>query len=114
MVLAYALTKFLKVNQFEIPFFLKNYFTDLLCMPITLTISLVLLQVIKRDDRLRLTPIMIISLTIFYAYLFEYYAPSTSSNFTADWLDVLMYCIGSLFFWFWQKYHPSLKLIGMV
>ena len=83
-------------------------------MPITLTLCLVILQIIKQDNEIRLNLIMIIGLTTFYAYLFEYYQPTTSPNFTSDWLDVLMYCIGSIIFWFWQKYHPSLKLIGTV
>jgi len=101
--LLYGITKYLKVSGVELPVFFKNYFTDLLLMPIILTLCLVGVRLIKRLPHFKLNLVMIFGMTTFYALFFEVYAPTISLNQTGDWLDVVMYFIGGVVFWFWQN-----------
>ena len=59
----------------QLPTIINSYTNDLLCMPIVLTICLIAVQKIKKDDSIRLSLFTIISLTIYYAIYFEYYQP---------------------------------------
>ncbi len=68
-------------------------------MPIVLTLCLFGIRVIHKKEHLELNGFMIISMTLFYAVLFELILPKYSTNYTADLLDVMMYFFGTLFFW---------------
>lgn len=101
--LIYIVTRYLKSTDLELPIFIKNHLTDLLCMPIILTICLAFVRWIKRLPNYVLTPFMIISMTVFYAVLFEFLAPINNPNQTGDWIDILMYAIGGFGYWVIQK-----------
>jgi len=102
----------MKINHFILPEFIKNYFTDLLLMPIILSICLAIIRFIKKTPAFILTPFMIAYMTVLYAIIFEWYAPSISSNQTGDWMDVLMYVLGGIGFWMMQINLSKLKLKG--
>jgi hypothetical protein len=67
-------------------------------MPIILYISLYLVRLIKKTPRYELNWIQIISMTTFYALLFEYILPLQSAEYTADLYDVVFYFIGAIFY----------------
>lgn len=96
-----------------LPVWIENYGTDLLCMPIILTLVLVGVRLIKKDDQLVLPLFSILIITIFWSVYFEYYLPQKSDGHTADIWDVVMYTTGSVAFIVWQKMkakkplHPS-------
>jgi len=73
-------------------------------MPISLTVCLAFIRQIKKLPNFTLTPIMIGLMTVSYSFLFEYIAPSRFPNQTGDWIDVGMYTIGAIMFWYMQKY----------
>ena len=97
------MTRYLRSTDLELPFFIKKHLTDLICLPIILTICLVGVRVIKRLPNYTLTPFMIISMTVFYAVLFEYLAPLNNPNQIGDWIDALVYCIGGVGYLFIQR-----------
>ena len=103
LCLIYFVTRYLKSTDLELPFFIKNHLTDLLCMPIILTLCLAFVRLLKRLPNYTLTPFMIISMTVFYAVLFEYIQPLTNPNQTGDWIDVGMYGLGGFGYWLIQK-----------
>lgn len=103
LCLIYVVTRYFKLTDLELSIFIKNHLTDLLCMPIILTICLAFVRFIKRLPDYTLTPFMIISMTVFYAVLFEYISPINNPNQTGDWIDVLMYVIGGFVYWVIQR-----------
>jgi hypothetical protein len=103
LCLIYFATRYLKSTDLILPIFIKNHLTDLLCMPIILTICLVGVRLIRRLPNYVLNPFMIFSMTVFYAVIFEYLAPKSNPNQTGDWIDVGMYVLGGLGYWVIQR-----------
>lgn len=82
---------------------LNDHATDLLCMPIVLSILLLVTQVLKKDKNLTL-PWYAVALTVVYwSIYFEWYLPKQSGIYTSDQMDVYMYIIGGIAYFFWQK-----------
>ena len=100
--IAFLIIQFHTFLQFNLPDWVLFYVKDFLCMPIVLTIGLVVAQVIKKDRSIRLSLFTIMSLTVFYTLYFEIFLPRVHTRYTADLLDVLMYFSGSLLFYFLQ------------
>ncbi len=71
-------------------------------MPIVLFICKeVVSYLFKRKIFLSLS--LIIVLTLYYSWYFEYYLANINTRYTADYIDVVLYFIGSLFFYAQQK-----------
>lgn len=83
--------------------FFKNHFNDFLYMPITLTICLASIRWIKNLPYFTLNLGMIIGMTLFCSVIFEYIGPYYYKHATGDWIDVLMYGFGGLFYFVLQK-----------
>ena len=90
---------------------INSYLTDFLCMPIILTICLVSVRILKRIPHFCLTVSMISGMTLFYTVIFEYLLPKLNANYTADWLDVVMYFAGaSLYMFIWKREEKDLMI----
>jgi len=83
----------------QIPSIINNYLNDLLCIPIILSISQFFVQKIKRDTKYVLKKNIIFFVVVYYSIYFEYYLPKITIRYTADILDVIMYCIGGYIFY---------------
>jgi hypothetical protein len=83
--------------------FLNNYLTDLVCMPVVLCLVLALLRVIKRSPHLILPWHSVLLVLVYWSWYFEWYLPGTSSKFTGDFVDVLMYIMGAFSFIIFQR-----------
>jgi hypothetical protein len=73
-----------------------SYLDDLLCFPIVLTLGLAAYRYFLPNYKLsgwHIWPTVLI-----YSVYFEWYLPQTSTNYTSDALDVLMYVLGALIF----------------
>lgn len=92
-----------KQFQIEIPNWISFYFYDLLCMPIVLSIVLAVIRHFKKDINFKIPLLAIVSLTIYYAWFFEWLMPKYNARYTADALDVLMYVCGAALFYVAQK-----------
>lgn len=85
------------------PYFIKNYFTDLLCMPVVLMLCLLGAKLIKRQAQLVLKFWLIILIAVEFIVIFEIILPKYSSRYTGDWVDGLMYIAGAVVFYFIQN-----------
>lgn len=75
---------------------IHSYLDDLLCFPIVLTLGLAMYRYFKPNYQLSAWHIW--PTVIVYSVYFEWYLPHTSTVYTADVLDVLMYVLGALIF----------------
>ena len=73
-------------------------------MPVVLTICLTLLQLIKKNYQLTIPIFVIASVTLYYIVYFEWYLPKVSPRYTADIIDVFLYTLGAIMFYYMQKY----------
>ncbi|PNW28157.1 hypothetical protein [Formosa algae] len=105
-LLALAIASFIylaNIIQLQLPDWISFYVNDALCMPIVLSFCLLGVRVIKKNSELYLPVFPILLLTVFYAVFFEYYLPNWNPRYTADWIDVGLYALGSLVFYRFQK-----------
>lgn len=92
-----------KQFQLSLPYWISFYFYDFLCMPIVFTIILALLRFVKKDSDIKIPLFAIVSLTAYYAWFFEWLMPKYDTRYTGDWLDVLMYFLGSALFYVCER-----------
>lgn len=85
--------------QFSLPDFVHNHLNDLLCMPIVLNIALRAVRVIKSDAYLSIPLSLQITVTLLFCLYFDWYLPDVNPRYTSDWLDVLCYFTGMVFFY---------------
>jgi hypothetical protein len=97
-LVAYAIVRMNRWGWLELPDFLNHYLADLVCMPIILTFCLIGVRWVKRLPLFRLSWGMILSMTLFYALLFEGLLPLKSNHHTGDFIDVIMYFLGALMY----------------
>lgn len=86
-----------------LPSIINNYLNDILSIPLTLFIILVVVRT-WRGKAYQLSIPMIVGVVVYYSIYFEYYLPLHNSRYTADLLDVICYCIGGILFYFIQKH----------
>ncbi|MFB9053176.1 hypothetical protein ACFFVB_08800 [Formosa undariae] len=91
------------IFNLQLPNWITYYVNDALCMPIVLSFCLIGVRLIKADQNLYLTLLPIVLLTLFYALLFEWWLPKSNPRYTADWVDVGLYALGSTTFYYYQK-----------
>lgn len=89
--------------QFTLPPLINNYLNNLLCMPVVLTLCLIVLQFIKKNYRLTIPIFVIVSITVYYIVYFEWFLPKINSRYTADPLDAVLYITGAIAFYIMQK-----------
>ncbi len=97
--LLYMSVYFARFVGFILPEIINSYLTDILCMPLVLSLSCLIVRRIKMDPMIKLTFGQIMGMTIFYAWYFEWFLPQRSISYTADWVDVICYFLGSIIFW---------------
>jgi hypothetical protein len=95
----------------ELPEYISGYVNDLLCLPLVLWSILGILRWIHRPKLIVLSPAKLIVAWIAFSLLFEWILPLRSPVYTADLLDVILYGVGALIFWWIQKIDPSRKQI---
>lgn len=93
----------LQFYKIPLPIFINNYLNDFLIIPIVLSLSLIVLRKIREDSVLLLTIPVIVYVFVCYSVFFEYYMPKINSRYTSDIVDVLMYLLGSIWFYMLQK-----------
>ncbi|MHA7942285.1 hypothetical protein ACJOV8_004350 [Formosa sp. 3Alg 14/1] len=91
------------VFNLQLPNWITFYVNDALCMPLVLSFCLIGVRLIKSDKNVYLTVLPIALLTLLYALLFEWWLPQSNPRYTADWIDVMLYVLGSFAFYFYQK-----------
>ncbi len=93
----------LQKAQRPLPQWVNNYWNDLLCIPLVLGALTYSIRWLKKDDKFQFSLGFVIVLSSYYAVYFEYYLPKNNSRYTSDWIDVLLYFVGGLLFYLFQK-----------
>ena len=80
--------------------YVNGYITDAFAAPVIANLALWLLRVfIIKSNYYVLSPAQIIFLVVYISLLFEGLLPMISKIYTADWIDVLLYVFGGIFFY---------------
>jgi len=99
----YTVHLVLKFGQVPVPTFFSHYFADLLCMPLLLSVALLVMRWVRADADLYLSRAMILVATLYVGLVFECVLPLFFQRYTADVWDVVMYGVGGELFCFFQK-----------
>ncbi|OAB28569.1 hypothetical protein SAMN05444395_101319 [Flavobacterium fryxellicola] len=83
-----------------LPSVINNYANDLFCLPLVLGAMEFTIRRLKKDKYFKFPIGFVILLSSYYSFYFEYYLPSFNSRYTADWVDVILYFLGGLTFYF--------------
>lgn len=86
-----------------LPAVVNNYANDLLYLPLVLGAIEFLIRNLKKDTYFKLPLRFIIFLACSYSFYFEYYLPKVNTRYTADWIDVTLYFLSGLAYFFVGK-----------
>lgn len=89
--------------NFPLPSLINNYVNDLLCFPLVLGAITFIIRKLKKDNHFTFSIYFVLFLVAYYSVYFEYYLPIVNTRYTADWIDVLLYFIGGISFYFFEK-----------
>lgn len=109
MLLIYG-SLLLAKRHWELHWLLEGYVTDVLCLPIMLTLSLFLIRKWK-GIQFSLSPLMIVVAVVYVSLIFEVLLPRLATQYYQDWWDVLAYGIGGLAFFFLQRMTEARALV---
>ena len=89
--------------QLPIPNWTVFYVNDFLCMPIVLSLCLAAVRLIIRNEN-RFVPLpIVLALTTYFALFFEWFMPQINERYSADVIDVILYFLGAILFFIFQK-----------
>lgn len=93
----YLIIKLLQYKHLELPLFIYHYLPDLLCLPVVLSAThIVLKQITSRFTEFSNTQLLVAWL--YMSSSFELILPQFSKTYTADIYDVAMYFTGIVIF----------------
>jgi hypothetical protein len=79
---------------------INGYITDAAAIPVIANLGLCFQRVfIIKNNYYVLAPRHIIFIVVYVSLIFEGILPLFSKTYTADWIDILLYAIGGLFFY---------------
>ena len=84
----------------SLPTIVTNYANDLLYLPLVLGAIEFIIRRLKRDSSFKLSLGFVIFLACAYSIYFEYYLPKANARYTADWIDVFLYLVGGIGYFF--------------
>jgi hypothetical protein len=80
--------------------YLNGYINDAFAIPVIANLALWFQRVfIIKNNYYVLAPWHVIFIVAYVSFVFEGFLPLLSKTYTADWIDVLLYIIGGLFFY---------------
>jgi hypothetical protein len=89
--------------EIQLPGFIRFYVNDFLIIPIVLTTCLYLIRYLKNNSKFRLSFAQVMYIAAFYAVIFEYWLPKFHPRYTVDFIDVILYFLSAVLFYFMQK-----------
>ncbi len=108
-IITYIIVQFWRWSNTPIPTLVNSYLTDIICMPIVLGLSTIIVSIIKRGQTIFIRFSTVTLLTLLYALIFEGILPHQSAKYTADFYDVIMYILGAYTYFFCQTNQFSIK-----
>ena len=86
--------------KIPLPALVDNYTNDLLYLPLVLGAIEFIIRRLKKDASFTLPLGFVIFLSCSYSFYFEYYLPKINLRYTGDWIDVILYFVGGIAFFF--------------
>ncbi len=86
-----------------LPNWVYFYVNDFLCMPIVLSLCLATIRIIKRTESLYAPLLIVLILTTYFTLYFEWLMPKLNTRYTFDKFDIVLYYLGALLFFRFQK-----------
>jgi len=81
--------------------YINGYINDAFAIPVIANLALWFQRmVVYKSSYYVLSPWHVVFIVVYVSVVFEGLLPWLSKIYTADWMDVLLYCIGGLFFYF--------------
>ncbi len=93
-----------------LPKLMRFYVNDFLIIPIVLYSCLFVIQKFKGNAKIQLSPLNIIYVSALYSLIFEYLLPKFHLRYTADYIDVGLYFLSGMMFYFLQKNKNSYEV----
>ncbi|MHA7057242.1 hypothetical protein ACWGOQ_0008495 [Aquimarina sp. M1] len=90
-------------TDIRLPVIVQSYVNDFLCMPIILNMCQMMIRKLKSDPDILLSLPLLLFVTTGYAFYFEWYLPQHLDRYTSDWIDVLLYFWGMIFFYWIER-----------
>lgn len=82
------------------PQYINGYVTDVFAIPVIANLMLCFQRVaIIKGNYYTLSVGHVIFITVYVALVFEVLLPAYSKTYTGDWIDVVLYVIGGMFFY---------------
>jgi hypothetical protein len=103
MTVAYIGLLSIKRLGLPLPDVLSSYMADLLCLPLLLSATLLLIRWIKHRPQFFLGKGHVIFILCYVSIVFEYILPLYHPMYTSDMIDVYCYVLGASSFVFMQK-----------
>ena len=95
---SWLVIRYTRTNNIEIPY-LNNWLTDFVFIPLVLHFSQVLVFFTLGYSKNKVYSLgSMLLFSIYVSIFFEYLAPNITSYNTADWIDVIAYILGALFY----------------
>jgi hypothetical protein len=106
-LLTYSINKLLPKHDIEIHPLLSNHLSDFLAMPILLSLSMFSIRfIVSKLHNFIFSPWQLIFTFIYASIVFEWAAPQIFEGKTSDWLDVLAYGLGTIYFMLFMNRKP--------
>jgi hypothetical protein len=88
------------------------YIGDLLCIPLVLGLTLILMQIIYSTNQIRVSTSQIIITVIIFSLMFEWVLPKYLFIGTSDPKDIFMYVIGGFMFYYFFNPKPTVNYMA--
>jgi hypothetical protein len=83
-----------------LPLYINGYITDLFAIPVIASLALCVQRVVViKSNYYSLSVWHVAFITAYVALVFEVLLPAYSKTYTGDWIDVVLYIIGGIFFY---------------
>lgn len=88
---------------FVLPRIIRFYVNDFLIIPIVLTVLLYVVREAQNNRQKTISLFNILYLCLLYSLLFEFWLPKFHERYTYDIIDVCLYFLSGILFYFLQK-----------
>lgn len=80
--------------------YINGYITDVFALPVIATLALCFQRVVVfKSNFYTLSKWHVVFITVYVSLAFEVLLPWLSKTYTGDWVDVLLYVVGGIFFY---------------
>ena len=94
----YFLVLIAREINIKLPHFINDYYGDLICIPMVLSITQKLIRIIQQNPNFLIQKTMNITVVVYFSLMFEWILPIYSDRYTSDWIDVICYVAGGFVF----------------